>query len=196
MKKLLMLLTLVFLISGCQKASDLLIPEPSVTPMPTIDATFETGKDKKEPNNEIYMSQVIHMNGDWTTMGSVRYAVTDDYKKSRIILATSAKTKDGEVMWDDSQYWTLAVVTQEGVYNLFHNRISGYVYMEVNEAFVRGLSTPIITAYMIGNNEREIRHYIFDEDHFEEYIEYTSDDYSTGGINNIYSTIPEPERDN
>ncbi len=192
MKKILILMTFVFLLSGCRKASDLLIPEPSVTPMPIITASPEP---EKKPEDEIYMSQVIHMSGDWTILGDYRYFLTNKSQKDKIILATSAETMDGEIQWDDAQYWTLVVISKDGVYNLFTERMSGYLYMEVNEAFVRGLSTPIITLYNFSSGEREIRHFIFDEDHFEETVEYTGDDYSTGGINNLFSTLPEPVRE-
>lgn len=193
MKKILIMLTFVFLLAGCQKTSDLLIPEPSATPIPI--ATPSPVPEEQKPEDEIYVSQVIHMSGDWTILGDYRYFLTNKSQKDKIILATSAETMDGEIQWDDTQYWTLAAISKDGVYNLFHERMSGHLYMEVNEAFVRGLSTPIITLYNFGGGEREIRHFVFDEDHFEETVEYTGENYSTGGINNLFSTIPEPVRE-
>ena len=71
--------------------------------------------------------------------------------------------------------------------------MSGQVYIEVGEAFINGFSTPVITAYIFSGTDREIRNYVFIDDYFEETIVYTTKGFSTGGVNCMYSTLPESE---
>lgn len=205
MKKLLSLLvvTVIIFTSGCDKASNLLKPEENdnkeiftQTPEPNNNNTDTPSEN--EPQTKIPLSQTLEMTNDWTLLGDYNFEITQKGVKDRIILGTSAEAKNGEMMWDDSQYWTLAVLVDhdqdgktDGAYNLFSERVQGYVYAEVNEAFVKGVITPVITAYIFSGNDREIRNYIFDGEFFEESQEYTTGSFSTGGINNMYSTIPE-----
>lgn len=195
MKKILSLLmvTSFLLISGCEKVSELLVPEETEeetvvtqTPDPT-----ETQSPEDDPQTKIPLSQMIQMTNDWELLGDYDYEITKKGKKDRIVLGTSAQAKNGEMMWDDSQYWTVAVISEDGAYNLFSERIQGRVYMEVNEGFVKGIVTPVITVYIFSGNDREIRNYIFDGEYFIESQEYTTKNFSTGGINNRYSTIQE-----
>ena len=97
------------------------------------------------------------------------------------------------MQWDDSQYWTLAVLTEKGAYNLFYQRFQGVVYVEVNEAYLSGLPTNIITLYAFSGTDRDIRNYTYneEEDAFIEDQIFTTKVFSTGGINNLYSTFPE-----
>lgn len=185
-----MLATLV--LTGCKQTSDLL--EPDGTSEPVVTFTPPPVEEVEEPKTTIHLSQTLQMTNDWTLIGDFDYSITQKGKKDRIVLATSAKTRNGEIMWDDSQYWTLAVISEDGAYNLFNGRMQGYVYAEMNEAFVKGLSTPVITAYIFSGNDREIRNYVFEDGMFVESQEYTTKQYSTGGINNRYSTLPEPEQ--
>ena len=195
MKKVLALLMVagVLLVSGCEKVSDLLVPEENIEetgttqiiePTPTPDA-------EKDPQTKIPLSQMIQMTNDWELLGDYSYEITKKGKKDRIVLGTSAQAKNGEFMWDDSQYWTVAVISEDGAYNLFSERIQGRVYMEVNEGFVKGIVTPVITVYIFSGNDRQIRNYTFDGECFVESQEYTTKNFSTGGINNRYSTLQE-----
>jgi hypothetical protein len=131
------------------------------------------------------------MTNDWSILGSYNYELTEEGKKDRVIIGTSAQNKNGEMQWDDSQYWTVAVISEEGAYNLFFRRMQGRAYVEVNTCYVDGVSTPIITVYAFSGNDREIRNYVYDGEFFVETIEYTTKDFSTGGINNMYGTIPD-----
>lgn len=185
------IMLLAVMLSGCSHTADLIGEE--VTPPPTLDITPFPTEEVEPPKTTIAISQTLKMTNDWTIMGDFDFSITEKGKKDRIVLATSAKDKNGEMMWDDSQYWTLAVIAEGGAYNLFNERMRGYVYAEVNEAFVHGLSTPVITLYIFSGNDREIRNYIFEEDVFVEYQEYSTKNFSTGGVNNRYSTLPEPK---
>ena len=150
-----------------------------------------THSPEEDPQTKIPLSQMIQMTNDWELLGDYNYEITKKGKKDRIVLGTSAEAKNGEMMWDDSQYWTVAVISEDGAYNLFSERMQGRVYMEVNEGFLKGVVTPVITVYIFSGNDREIRNYIFDGEYFIESQEYTTKNFSTGGINNRYSTLPE-----
>lgn len=199
MKKFLCVLAAVILLltTGCQNASDRLVVESEkdeVTEIQTDKPKTEE-PEKKEPDEEgktkIALSQELKLTNDWTILGDYDFEITRKGKKDRVILATSAGVKNGEMMWDDTQYWTVAVIAGSGAYNLYSQDIPGRVYMEVNECFVRGVVTPVITVYIFSGNDREIRNYIFDGTDFVESQEYNTKNFSTGGINNMYSTIRE-----
>ena len=194
MKKNIFVILMIAILSltGCRQTSDLL--EQDVVNKPEITLPPEMLEEMEEPKTTIHISQTLKMTNDWTIIGDYDYSITKKGVKDRIVLATSASSRNGEMMWDDSQYWTLAVISEEGAYNLFNQRMQGYVYVELNEAFVKGLSTPVITAYIFSGNDREIRNYVFEDGIFVEYLEYSTKQFSTGGINNRYSTIPAPEK--
>ena len=197
MKKLLILFVVMgmLLISGCEKVSDVLVPQTDKTDDPTVStqATMPpmVPSGQEETQTKIPLSQMLQMTNDWTILGDYNFEITNKGKKDRIVLATSAQTKNGEMKWDDAQYWTLAVIAEDGAYNLYSERIQGNVYAEVNEGFVRGVVTPVITIYIFSGNDREIRNYIFDGEYFVESQEYTTKNFSTGGINNMYGTLPD-----
>ncbi len=191
-KNIFLMMLAAVMLCGCTHTSDLIGTDPMTEPDPIVEVTPFPTEEVEDPKTTITLSQILKMTNDWTLIGDFNYSITEPGKKDRIVLATSAKAKNGEMMWDDSQYWTLAVIAEGGAYNLFNERMQGYVYAEVNEAFIKGLSTPVITAYIFSGNDREIRNYIFEEDQFVEYVEYSTKNFSTGGINNRYSTLPEP----
>lgn len=191
-KIILMLAVLALSVTGCKNTADLITPEEGENEVvSTVQPTIEP-EEIEEPKTTIPLTQTLKMTNEWTIIGDYDFAITTKGKKDRIVLATSAKTKNGEIMWDDSQYWTLAVISEEGAYNLFSERMSGYAYMEVSEAFIKGMPTPVVTAYIFSGNDREIRNYIFEDDVFVEYREFTTKQFSTGGLNNRYTTFPEP----
>lgn len=184
---------LATMLAGCAQTSDLLMPE-SAPEVEVVETTPAPTEEVEEPKTTIALTQTLKMTNEWTLIGDYDLSITKPGKKDRIVLGTSAKTTNGEIMWDDSQYWTLAVLSEDGAYNLFSERMQGYVYAEVSEAFVKGLSTPVITAYIFSGNDREIRNYIFEDGVFVEYQDYSTKKFSTGGINNRYSTLPEPKQ--
>ena len=195
MKKILSLLmvTGILLTTGCQKVSDLLVPEENEDET-VVTQTMEptaTPSPEDDPQTKIPISQMLQMTNDWELLGDYSFEITKKGKKDRIVLGTSAEAKNGEFMWDDSQYWTVAVISEDGAYNLFSERIQGRVYMEVNEGFIKGVVTPVITVYIFSGNDREIRNYTFDGEYFIESQEYTTKNFSTGGINNRYTSIQE-----
>ena len=196
-KSILLILALsMLLLAGCEQVSDLVKPPVNEE---AVDVKIETKEDEEpkseleEPKTKIVLSKILNMTNDWTIMGDYSIALTKSGKKDRVLLATSARAVNGEMQWDDSQYWTLAVVTDAGAYNLFYERFQGVVYAEVNEAYIRGIATPVITAYAFSGTDRDIRNYVYsyEEDAFIEEQIFTTKVFSTGGINTLYSTFPE-----
>ena len=195
MKKLLSLLMILMVLftTGCEKVSTLLEPKEEGEDVQVVVPTQRPQiiPDEGESITKIACSQELKMTNDRSILGSYNYELTEEGKKDRVIIGTSAQNKNGEMQWDDSQYWTVAVISEEGAYNLFYRRMQGRAYVEVNTCYVNGVSTPIITVYAFSGNDREIRNYVYDGEYFVETIEYTTKDFSTGGINNMYGTIPD-----
>jgi len=199
MKKgiLLILAVSMLLLTGCEQVSDLIRPkDPDEEMTVNIGGNTEKEEEKQgleEPKTKVVLSKILNMTNDWTIMGDYSISLTKSGKKDRVLLATSARAVNGEMQWDDSQYWTLAVLTDDGAYNLFYQRIQGVVYAEVNEAYIHGIATPVVTVYAFSGTDRDIRNYIYsyDEDAFIEDQVFTTKVFSTGGINTIYSTFPE-----
>ncbi|MBO5059990.1 MAG: hypothetical protein J6C82_03660 [Clostridia bacterium] len=192
MKKIMTLAAILalMLMAGCHTASDLIEPSEE-TAAPQISTQPTEEPEELDVKTTIPLTQTLKMTNEWTILGDFSTSITKKGVKDRIVLGTSAQSKNGEMMWDDSQYWTLAVITEHGAYNLFSERMQGYVYTEVSEAFIQGVATPVITAYIFSGTDRDIRNYIFEDGVFVEYQEYTTKQFSTGGINNLYSSIPE-----
>lgn len=196
-KGILLVLTLsMLLLTGCEQVSDLIKPkDPEDEISANVSNTPEKDKnsDLEEPKTKIVLSKILNMTNDWTIMGDYSISLTKSGKKDRVLLATSARAVNGEMQWDDSQYWTLAVLTDNGAYNLFYQRLQGVVYAEVNEAYIHGIATPVVTVYAFSGTDRDIRNYTYsyDEDAFIEDQVFTTKEFSTGGINTIYSTFPE-----
>lgn len=196
MKKII-LLTLVLstlALSGCQTAANMVSPKDEAVDSTPLVAEPEIDKEETI-TKKIVLSKTLNMNNEWTIIGDFKKSLTKSGKPDRIILATSAEAEEGEIQWDDSQYWTLAVITDEGAYNLFYERLSGKVYVEVSEAYVQGIPTPVVTAYIFSGSDREIRNYSYSykEDAFVEQSMFSTQEFSTGGISNLYSTFPDPK---
>jgi hypothetical protein len=196
MKKsiLAVLMILMLLLAGCEQVSDLVKPQTEDEEIVIVDEVeTEKNEELEEPKTKIVLSKILNMRNEWTIMGDYSIALTKSGKKDRVLLATSARAINGEMLWDDSQYWTCAVLTDDGAYNLFYQRLQGMVYAEVNEAYIHGISTPVVTVYAFSETDRDIRNYVYDydEDVFVEDQIFTTRSFSTGGINTIYSTFPE-----
>ena len=188
MKKIIAVLAAAMMVlsaSGCNSQKQPQeTAEPVITPIPTVEPT-------EAPKEKIQLSQILKMKETWTTLSYTQCDIRKKGTKDRIVLATSAKTEKGEIMWDDSQDWTLAVVTDNGVYNLYSEFISGRLYFEVNDYYLQGIETQAVTLYIFDGAKREIRNYIFEDDGFVENVLFTTDDVSTAGINNTFSSFPE-----
>ena len=186
------LISAMLILSGCEKVADRITPEDKESDIPVTAEPERKNGENGETLKRIVISKTLKMTNEWTIMGDYNCKITKD-GEDRVLLATSAIPDGGEMQWDDSQYWTLAVLTKDGAYNLFYERVSGMVYAEVNEAYVQGVATTIITAYIFSGGDREIRNYTYsyNEDAFIEEQVFSTRLFSTGGVSNLYSTFPE-----
>ena len=202
MKKLAMIiLALSLLLTGCQRTADLIKPEETEDVVNKGENALEKEdeqetEDKEGRKTKIPISQILKITNEWSIMGDYHTQITKHAGKDsedRVLLATSAQQENGEMQWEDSHYWTLAVLTADGAYNLFYQRLQGMLYYEVNEAYIRGVPTEVISLYIFSGTDREIRNYTYDreEDVFVEDRLFSTGQFSTAGINNRYSTIPE-----
>lgn len=112
--------------------------------------------------------------------------------ESYIRLYTSAqRDKKGELMWDDTQEWVLRAETKSGNYVLYDERTNGRAYMKVFESYNEDGDEIVINLHIYANTYNEIREYRFNGQDFEERIRYTTDETSTHGISELYSSIPQ-----
>ena len=202
MKKVIfMLLAASVLLAGCHKTADLIKPEETTETVAAVKPKTKKVEENdatetNERKTKSVISEQLKMTNEWTIMGDYHTKITKHAAKDkddRVLLGTSAQQENGEMKWGDSQYWTLAVLTKDGAYNLFYQRIQGLLYFEVNEAYISGVPTEVITLYVFSGTDREIRNYVYDEseDAFFEDRVFSTSQYSTAGVNNRYSTIPE-----
>ena len=202
MKKVIFLILMLSVaLAGCQRTADMIKPKEAEEVAVVVKPDTEKEETEPEPEtnerkSKSVLSEQLKMTNEWTVMGDYHAKITKHAKKDkedRVLLGTSAQQENGEMQWGDSQYWTLAVLTDKGAYNLFYQRLQGMLYFEVNEAYISGVPTDVITLYIFGGTEREIRNYIYDEkeDAFFEDRIFSTSEFSTAGINNRYSTIPE-----
>ena len=142
MKKFLSLLMVagILFVSGCEKVSDLLVPEENEdgTIVTETIKPIITPEPEEEPQTKIPISQMIQMTNDWELLGDYNFEITKKGKKDRIVLGTSAQAKNGEFMWDDSQYWTVAVISEDGAYNLFSQRMQGQGWAPSGQVTAQG----------------------------------------------------------
>lgn len=200
MKKLMVvMLVLSALLTGCDRTAELI--KPKTVSKGAESTVTEPNKKKKvkisdERKTKILLSQQLRGQQDWTVMGSYYTELTKhatDDGKDRVLLWTEAKPDNGEMKWDETHYWALAVVTNDGAYNLYYKQLAGELYCEVNEIYISGVATDVITLYIFSEKDREIRNYIYDEDDdvFVEDQVFATGAFSTAGVSNKYSTIPE-----
>lgn len=162
MKKfLIIILMLSMALAGCKKAEEE-ISEP------TKDEAVEETEEPVREKTKTALSATLEMSSDWTILDEYSTQITEhssDDAEDRIMLATSASVdEDGEVCWDDSDEWALAVLTEDGAYNLFLERVQlGDVFFEVSTAYVKGVPKETITVYVFAEAGNKIYNYTYDE---------------------------------
>ncbi len=184
MKKLLLMMIMtvaVLLASGCTNGAN---PEEGTT-----------GQE-----NEVVREKVIDITSApsdvqfYEPMGRYKSNIINDENEDIISLYTSAqRDKKGEMMWDDSQDWVLQAETENGVYELYRERIHGSAYMNVSDYYNDGAEEKVITLLISSNAHNEIREYRFNGESFVETIAYTTDDVANEGISSLYTSIPDYE---
>ena len=191
MKKTRLLTSLLLCGTLCGCSGGLFEPQPpkeSETPVPT-----ETAESAKKTKSIKIVSSPKDV-GKWEPMGKYTADVNDDGEDDIITLYTSAQRDNrGEMMWDDTQEWVLRVETADGVYDLYDERIHGYAYLSVSDAYNKDKDQKLISLYISGNSFREVRDYMYDSDKFTETVAYSTDDFAAEGISEIYTSIPQYE---
>lgn len=203
MKKIVMiLLALSLLMTGCKKAEKQQDETGAKDTQKVEKIEKEKEPQEQEPqeqedgNSVISLSKEMTIKSGWTIVGDYETSITKhsaEDAEDRVLLATSASEEDGEIQWDDSQEWGLSVLTNDGAYNLFHERIQfGSAYFEVNETYSKGVPTEIITLYVFSDGGCHIYNYTYDE---AEDAFVGEEAFATGKEGNMskkHSTIPWP----
>lgn len=185
MKKIILTLLLMSfaLISGCDRQVETQnSPSPDTTPV-----VGDTQSRYKK--NSRYNNPPADITG-WELLGICEVDVTADGEEDKIELYTSAqRDMTGELMWDDSQFWSLRVNGRE----LFYERLNGDVYFNVSDHYNNGKTQSVIALMMVTGAHYEIREYYIENNEAYETSVYTTDDTANEGINLIYSSIPDYE---
>lgn len=189
MKKTLLLtgMLLCAAVSGCSLVNN---SNPTESQSPEPSHTAEAIKNTRDIKVVSSPKDV----GTWEPMGKYTADITGDGEDDIITLYTSAQRDvRGEMMWDDTQEWVLRVETAEGVYDLYDERIHGCAYMSVSDVYNKDDEQKLISLYISGNSFREVRDYTYNSEKFTETSAYSTDDLSSEGISEIYSSIPQYE---
>jgi len=163
-----LVLMLALALAGCGKASDKTDTETKPIESATEEKDEKIPEEQKEDKITIGLSKELEMKSSWTILDEYSTQITKhgtDDDEDRIMLATSAaKDKSGEMLWDDSNEWALAVLTKDGAYNLFSQRVQlGDVFFEVSTARENGVSKEIITLYVFAESENKIYNFTYNE---------------------------------
>ena len=179
MKKILCMIFAVCMLTACTTTEPVINDEPLVQ---TEDVKL-IGKTDDTKNLD-----------DFELLGQHTVEIEGIEKETCISLYTSAiRDKKGDLMWDDTQEWVLRAETAFGNYVLYDERTNGRAYMKVFNSYNEDGDEIIINLHIYANTYNEIREYRFDGQEFEERIRYTTDETSTQGISELYSSIPDYE---
>ncbi len=126
MKKLIFVLMMLVLISGCDKAWVMQNTQPTAQP---------TGQaDTVAPEGEAVEPSEVDFSKCKTVVGEYCFDINKDGNEDGIRLAVSAEKENGEIMWDDLHDWLLTVSIGDEDYVLYDGRVAlGSVYYNVFE---------------------------------------------------------------
>ena len=179
MKKILAIMLIMCMITACTQTEPVINDEPVIETenMKLINKTEEV---KNLDKFELLGHQSVEIDGieNETSIGLYTSAMRD---------------KKGELMWDDTQEWVLRAETEAGNYVLYDERTNGRAYMKVFNSYNDNGDEIIINLHIYANTYNEIREYRFNGEAFEERICYSTDETSTQGISEIYTSIPDYE---
>lgn len=167
--------------------------EPTTEPTPV---TTTAPTPSPAPSSKIITASEDSKIGEgWSKVGSYGYDIDSDGTEENISLCTSAKkNKNGEFMWDDSQQWVLEVTDGIETFTLFDEYLPlGNIYFEVADYYdEEGNEIPCIMLVESSSTNFTVIRYTFnsEENTFAENIVFNSDNESSGGINQRYSSFP------
>ena len=138
----------------------------------TLGMTFGCANNNTEEPIEnitkIEVSADVNVSG-YELLGEYSCDIIGGVNEDDIKLYTSAKRdKKGELMWDDSQGWVIICETDNGVYELYNERIHGNAYMMVSDFYNDGQEEKVITLLVESNTAYEIREYRYKDGVFVE----------------------------
>lgn len=155
------------------------IPKQTVSekiPQPTEEPDSSSGK-------YIGKSEASAVENTWSKIDSCKIDINGDGNDEEIGLYTSAETESGEVLWDDSQKWSLEVCINGEYYILFNQSISnGRVYFDIDEL---ADGTNAVTMYNVSSAGTLIKQFTYSKTGFVEKLVYSSE-----SVNKKHSGIP------
>jgi len=196
MKKLLIITALcsMLCVAACTDQGN-----PDATAEPTAPVATATPAPSAGPAGRVISaSEESKIGADWSKMGSYGYDIDSDGTKENISLYTSAKKgKNGEILWDDSQQWTLEVTDGIETFTLFDQYLPiGNIFFEIADFYDEdGNEIPSVMLVKSSSTDFTVIRYTFDTEKniFTEDIVFNSDNESSGGINQRYSSFPAME---
>lgn len=181
-KLLLVLLLVVLSFSGCNKNTD--VPENPVT---------EQGIENKA---EIIKATEISADVlGWNEVCSYTGDLDGDGADEKITLVTSAeRDRDGKFLWNDGQNWALYIDDREEAYLLFNQYLSaGYPYFEVSDYYMKDGAERQIKLIVSSGASFSVSNYGFSkaDGGYVKTVVYDTSNVTEGGINRIFSSLPD-----
>lgn len=154
-----------------------------ITPNNTPSSTPTPSTDNQAPlKTMLSPTSSIEKYSDWTALGEVGYIIDGDYYDLRL-LTDAEQSKDGDMIWDDSQNWALVAVGENKSYLLYNARLSGMAYMNVTTSE----NLPIITLIIDTPTGIGAKKYTYSDGSFYEENVITPENNG----NSIFSSFPE-----
>lgn len=207
MSKITVILSLILMLvlSGCQPAEETSKTlSPDISPSPAI----ESSQPEQLPENTPVQSEPAKQDiitgteqpdrSDMTKTYSAAYDINSDGIEENISLYIGAQTdKHGILMLEDSNRWIFEVSDGLSAYTLYDSNIShGALYAEISEYYGEdGGEIPVLSLIKSTGAGLNITNYTYNKDGggFMKSEIFSTDKLSSGGINRISSSIPEPE---
>lgn len=187
MKKILMLIVSVCLLASCTPNEQKPVEEPM------NNGGQVTEEKKNEKTDKIIEKDTEKKDvSEFELLGQYNGTMDGGETEACISLYTSAmRDKRGNLMWDDTQEWILTAETADGSYTLYDGRINGRAYMSVFDSYGENSDAVVINLHLFANTSNEIREYRFENGAFVEKISYTTDNSFSGGIGELYNSVPQ-----
>lgn len=200
------LLTAALSLSSCRQTAETsghITPEPTVVSETAVPLDEKnTPEAEKTPGTKADQGGVItgtepEDRTDWTKTYSAAYDIDGDGPEENISLYINAATdENGILMPEDSNRWIFEVNDGISIYKLFDSEISnGSLYAEISEYYDNDGEYPVLSLIKSTGAGLNIINYTYNKDAggFEKSEVFSTDALSSGGINRISSSIPEPE---
>lgn len=180
-KLLFVLLIVVLLFSGCKKNAN--APE-SPNPKPAAENVAERIMPTEIPSDVLGWNEASSYTGD----------IDGDGTTEKVVLVTSAeRDRDGEFFWNDGQNWAL-YIDGEKDYLLYKQYLStGFPYFEISDYYMKNGAERQIKLIVSSGASFSVSNYGFSEADggYLKTIIYDTSNVADGGINRIFSSLPD-----